>query len=225
MTEQKKLIVKTKEEIAKAYISEPWWYDFRGFFILTFAYNSTLNAQISFFSRNYGPNHLEVACGTGTLLQYILWWRSFKKMPESSITGIDYAESMLAGAMRRFKNKPHMNFIHADAAQLPFPNDHFDTINIANSIHCLPDIKGALKEMNRVLNPVGTVAANVLIYPKGQGMLDRMAERINNWGIKKGILVTPYSKEEIRKHYEDAGFRILEESIRGNCYDVILGKI
>ena len=32
---------KSAEEIAEAYKSEPWWYDVRGFFILTFAYNST----------------------------------------------------------------------------------------------------------------------------------------------------------------------------------------
>ena len=28
---------KSREEIALAYKSEPWWYDLRGFFILTFA--------------------------------------------------------------------------------------------------------------------------------------------------------------------------------------------
>ncbi|MGN2393366.1 class I SAM-dependent methyltransferase, partial [Pelomicrobium sp. G1] len=32
---------KTLEKIAQAYSSPPWWYDVRGFFILTFAYRST----------------------------------------------------------------------------------------------------------------------------------------------------------------------------------------
>ena len=36
---------KTRDEIAEAYSSEPWWYDIRGFFILTFAYNSTINTS------------------------------------------------------------------------------------------------------------------------------------------------------------------------------------
>ena len=70
---------KSRDEIAEAYKSEPWWYDLRGFFILTFAYNSTLGAQLRFFGPNYGAEHLEVACGTGTLLELILRWRKWKK--------------------------------------------------------------------------------------------------------------------------------------------------
>src|SRR3989338_3605220 len=80
---------KTAEEINEAYKSEPWWYvikihtmifqhlpvsryqmlllnairyDVRGFFILTFAYSSTLLRQVRFFGKNMGSNHLEVAC-------------------------------------------------------------------------------------------------------------------------------------------------------------------
>ena len=68
---------KTRDEIAEAYSSEPWWYDLRGFFILTFAYNSTINTQLRFFGPHFGPNHLEVACGTGTLLELILRWRGW----------------------------------------------------------------------------------------------------------------------------------------------------
>ena len=45
---------KTREQIAAAYRSDPWWYDVRGFFILTFAYNSTLPGQMRFFGANFG---------------------------------------------------------------------------------------------------------------------------------------------------------------------------
>ncbi|MBC7711776.1 MAG: methyltransferase domain-containing protein [Rhizobacter sp.] len=224
MSENTILKGKSRDEIAKAYKSEPWWYDLRGFFILTFAYNSTLSSQIRFLGKNFGPKHLEVACGTGTLLQYILYWRSFKKLPQSNIIGIDYAESMLAGALYRFKNKKYINFIHADAAQLPFPDESFDTINVANSVHCLPDVAAALKDIHRVLRPHGTFAANVLLYPSGRGLLSYFATRINNWGIKKGILVTPYHRSHIRGLYEKSGFTIIEESVSGNCYNVLLTK-
>jgi len=67
--------MKSREEIAAAYDSQPWWYDLRGFFILTFAYNSTLTHQLRFFAPNFGARHLELACGTGTLLEMVLRWR------------------------------------------------------------------------------------------------------------------------------------------------------
>lgn len=215
---------KTRDEIAQAYSSEPWWYDVRGFFILTFAYNSTIWAQLRFFGKNYGERHLEVACGTGTLLELILKWRRWKGLPNVRITGIDYAESMLAGAMHRFSDNPDLDFHHADAAALPFDADTFDTANIANSIHCFPDVDGALRDILRVLKPGGHLAANVLLYPRGVEPFKWIAGRINAWGIKKGILYSPYHAEDIRQRMLRAGFHVLSEDISGNCFNILVEK-
>jgi ubiquinone/menaquinone biosynthesis C-methylase UbiE len=211
---------KSREEIAAAYRSEPWWYDLRGFFILTFAYNSTLSAQLRFFGPNFGPNHIEVACGTGTLLELILRWRKWKKLPASRIVGIDYAESMLAGARHRFAGRPGLEFERADAAALPFPDASFDTANIANAVHCFPDVDGALTDIHRVMKPGGTLAANVLLYPRGGWPLKSIAERINRWGIRKGILVTPYAQQDVRQRVMNAGFEITHEDVSGNCCNI-----
>ncbi len=189
---------KTRDEIAAAYKSEPWWYDVRGFFILTFAYNSSLLAQLRFFGPNFGPRHIEVACGTGTLLELILRWRKWNRLPSADVVGVDYAEPMLAGARHRFVGKPGMQFLHADAAALPFAEADFDTANIANSVHCFPDVDGALAGVLRVLKPGGTMAANVLLHPRGGWPLKPIADRINRWGIRKGILFTPYDVEDVR---------------------------
>ena len=215
---------KSRDEIAAAYVSEPWWYDVRGFFILTFAYNSTLPEQLRFFGRNYGPDHLEVACGTGTLLELILRWRRWKKLPEVHITGIDYAESMLAGALRRFAGKPGLDFQHADAAALPFADNRFDTANIANSVHCFPDVGGALEDIFRVLKPGATLASNVLLYARGSWPLKNIADRINAWGIEKGILYTPYTKEDVRARFVAAGFEVVTDEVSGNCYNILVRK-
>jgi ubiquinone/menaquinone biosynthesis C-methylase UbiE len=215
---------KTKEEIALAYKSEPWWYDLRGFFILTFAYNSTLGAQLRFFGPNYGPRHLEVACGTGTLLSLILRWRRWKNLPLVHVVGIDYAESMLAGARYRFAGNPAIELEHADAAALPFKTGEFDTANVANSVHCFPDLDGALRDIFRVLKPNGTLAANVLLYPRGPWPLKGIAERINHWGMRKGILYTPYHEEDIRTRLVTAGFQIASEEVSGNCYNILARK-
>ena len=212
---------KTQEEIAQAYKSEPWWYDVRGFFILTFAYNSTLGQQLRFFGRNFGSDHLEVACGTGTLLELVLRWRRWHKLPAVNITGVDYASAMLAGAVHRFRGQRNLQFRHADAAALPFPDGSFDSANIANSVHCFPDVDGALKDVLRVLKPGATLAANVLLYPRGIAPLRAMARRINDWGMRKGILYTPYEREDIRNRFLAAGFEVVSEDVAGNCYNVL----
>src|SRR4029079_7602604 len=146
---------KTRDEIAAAYDSPPLWYDIRGFFILTFAYNSTLSHQLRFFGPNFGPRHLEVACGSGTLLDLVLRWRRWKRLPDVEVVGIDYAEPMLAGAFKRFAGKPNVRIEHADATALPFADASCDTINVANAIHCFPDVDGALRDIRRVLKPGG----------------------------------------------------------------------
>ncbi len=215
---------KSRDEIAQAYSSTPWWYDVRGFFILTFAYNSTIWEQLRFFGKNFGERHLEVACGTGTLLEMVLKWRKWKGLPSVRITGIDYAESMLQGAIHRFARQADIDFQHADAAALPFENNSFDTANIANSIHCLPDVDGALKDIFRVIKPGGLFAANVLLYPKGPQPLKWFAERINTWGIRKGILYTPYDSDDISNRLLKAGFVLLSQERSGNCFNLLAQK-
>jgi ubiquinone/menaquinone biosynthesis C-methylase UbiE len=215
---------KSREEIALAYKSEPWWYDVRGFFILTFAYNSTLPGQLRFFGPHFGPRHLEVACGTGTLLDLLMLWRRWKKLPETQIVGVDYAESMLAGARHRFAGKSGYEFLQADVAEMPFEDGRFDTANVANAVHCFPDVDGGLRDVLRVLKPGGTMAMNVLLYPRGPWPFKGIAERINRWGIRKGILVTPYEQASIRAKVAAAGFEIVNEAVSGNCYNVMARK-
>lgn len=217
--------VKTRDQIAAAYDSPPWWYDLRGFLILTFAYNSTLTHQLRFFAPNFGPGHLEVACGTGTLLDMALRWRKWKRLPEVRVVGVDYAEPMLAGAERRFAGRPNIELRRADAAALPWPDASFDTANLANAIHCLPDVQGALREVFRVLKPGGTFATNALLHPRGIWPFKQVAQRIDEWGMRKGILYTPYHAEEIRRHIADAGFEVVSERVSGNCLDVLARKM
>ena len=215
---------KSIDEIAAAYDSPPWWYDVRGFLILTFAYNSTLGRQIRFFGPNFGSTHIEVACGTGTLLGFILRWRRRKGLPKTNIVGIDYAESMLAGARHRFAGQPNIELRHADAAALPYPDASFDSANVANAVHCFPDVENALRDIFRVLKPGGTLAANVLLHPRGIWPLKSIARRINRWGKRKGILHTDYQFEDIRGRILEQGFEVVSENVSGNCYEILVRK-
>lgn len=221
---KKMLLNKTPADVDKAYDAPPFWYDIRGFFILTFSYNCTLMAQLRFFGANFGKDHLEVACGTGTLLKMVLNWRRWHGLRESKIVGVDYAVRMLNGAKKRFAKNHNVILERADAAALPFPSDSFDTANIANSVHCFPAMQEALAEVYRVLKPGGVVALNVLLHPRGAWPLRKIAAYINGWGIRKGILHRPYSLSEVSSALSSKGFLIKSMAIHGNCLDVLCVK-
>lgn len=212
-------------KIERAYDSPPLWYDVRGFGILTFAYQSTLWEQISLFGSNMGRRHLECAIGSGTLFGIILAWKRIRarELP-AEMVGFDYAPSMLAGAIRRFKRTPNVRLMQADVAALDLPDDYFDTANVANALHCFPDVDAGLREIRRVLKVGGTFAVNVLLYPEGLQPFRWIAERIDAWGMKKGILFTPYRRDDIRRRIIDAGFDIVRESQTGNTYNVLAKK-
>lgn len=212
-------------KIEKAYDSPPIWYDIRGFFVLTFAYHSTLWAQIALFGNNIGARHLEGAIGSGTLLGIILAWKKITGHPiHAEIVGFDYAPSMLAGAIHRFKRTPGIRLIQADVAALDLPDGYFDTANIANAIHCFPDVVAGITEVCRVLKPGGRLAVNVLLYPRGVQPFKWISERINAWAIRKGILYTPYEQADIRSCIVNAGFDIESEKVAGNTLNVIAVK-
>lgn len=212
-----------RKKLEKAYDSHPMWYDIRGFFILTFSYNDTLWGQVSFFCKNLSQNHLEAAIGTGTLTSIMNLWNRWV-LRKGSIKGIgfDYSAYMLSGAQHKFSSS--FQLVQADIRYLNFENDQFDSVNLANSLHCLPDIDKALSELFRVLKKDRFFYTNVLLYPNTDTFFGRVADSINKWGIKKGILVTPYHEEDIIKKLNQAGFQLIEKYKSGNSLNLILRK-
>ncbi len=217
----KKLIIEKKIESTEvspeAYKSTPWWYDLRGFFILTFAYRDTLWSQMKFFNQNIGNVHLEGAIGTGTLSYFILLYRRFSNQKNNfTFYGVDYSPEMLSGAKNKIKGE-NLNIEFGDLTQLKYECNFFNTINIANSFHTIKDIHLAIKEVQRVLKHDGQFSLNVLIYPSGTSILDKLSNSINKWGQKKGILYRPYEPSEVVKMLEQENFRITFRKIQGNA--------
>lgn len=215
--------VDIKTSSAEAYNSPSWWYDIRGFFILSFAYNTTLGELFKFFAPHFGYNHLEAACGSGKFMKMCLHWRKRRNLPAMNITAFDNSERMLKGAYSSFKNYRNVHIALADVNKLSYANDSFDTINLANALHCFSNVQGALKEMYRVLKPSGTLATNVLLVPR-TWPFRTIATWINNWGMRKGILFKPYTQDEISMYFLKAGFEIAYGNVSGNCYNVLLRK-
>lgn len=212
------------EKVKNAYNSFTWWYDLRGFFILKLAYQDTLMRQIKFFSQNTAGYHLEAAIGTGTLTQMVYLYSVYVlKKNKWTGYGFDYSDEMLSGARKRFKTH-EFKLVNADVGNLQFPNNEFDTINVANSLHCFPELDLALKELFRVLKPQGHIYINVILHPIGNGIRARVARRVNDWGIRKGILFKPYYQSEIIDAFHKQGFKILSSQRAGNSLNLIAEK-
>jgi ubiquinone/menaquinone biosynthesis C-methylase UbiE len=214
----------TSDKVARAYSSPDWWYDLRGFCILHLTYRDGLIRLLNFFAGNGSLHHLEVAAGSGSFLQLVMQLRKLRGLPPIQGTAIDYAPSMLAGAVRRFQRKQGWKVELADATRLPYANESFETVNVANALHSIPNAAQAVKEAFRVLRPGGTLAVNMILPPRGGTLSRSIAGRVNAWGMRKGILVRPYEEEETRDMFLTAGFQILQTQIRGNNYCLLLKK-
>ncbi len=212
------------EKLERAYDSPPWWYDVRGFFILCFSYRSTLWAQVKFFSANMGAKHLEAAIGTATLFSIIRRWRKLRGVPDNHTFGFDYAEPMLDGARHRLGDAPDLTLFRADVARLDFADNTFDSANIANAVHCFPDVDAGLVELHRVLKPGATLALNALLVPTGIAPLKWLSNRINDWGLEKGILHGVFTEASVHRHLVKTGYEVVEARRRGNTLNVIARK-
>ena len=95
-------------------------------------------------------------------LQISAVWDSFPLMPRKS--------SLLSNPSRSLKgNYPkQLKFEVADATCLPYENNSFDVVIIANALHVMPEPQKALKEIDRVLKDGGLlIAPNFVGHKKG----------------------------------------------------------
>jgi demethylmenaquinone methyltransferase/2-methoxy-6-polyprenyl-1,4-benzoquinol methylase len=97
---------------------------------------------------------LDLCCGTGDLAVHLARLGKGK----IDLTGIDYSRPMLEKAEMKARLAAvadRISFVHGDAAELPFPDDHFDCIGISFSFRNLTYknrlAKRYLSEVLRVL--------------------------------------------------------------------------
>jgi ubiquinone/menaquinone biosynthesis C-methylase UbiE len=99
-----------------------------------------------------GGKVLDAATGSGGFIRFLV--ENLKAFDE--IIGIDNSERGAEAFAEAFQDRPHIRFQQMDVEQMDFPDETFDTVCIANSLHHLPNPKQALCEMKRVLRPCGT---------------------------------------------------------------------
>lgn len=95
---------------------------------------------------------LDIACGTGDMIE--LWQKKSKKFHKNvySIKGIDPSSAMLEIARQKF---PKFEFIEAKAQNLPINDESADIISISYGIRNVIERQKAFKEFFRVLKNGG----------------------------------------------------------------------
>lgn len=93
---------------------------------------------------------LELAVGTGL---------NFPYYPDDvSLTGVDWSLRMVQTAERRASRMAReIALTRADAMNLPFADERFDTVVCTFALCCIPDVRAALTEAIRVLRPGGSL--------------------------------------------------------------------
>jgi demethylmenaquinone methyltransferase/2-methoxy-6-polyprenyl-1,4-benzoquinol methylase len=103
---------------------------------------------------------LDLCCGTGDLA--LKFARNGAR-----VTGVDFTKEMLQVARARCGRESHsrrdsnseqgspLQWIHADALCLPFPDNSFDVVSVGYGLRNLADIERGLREVWRVLRPGG----------------------------------------------------------------------
>ncbi|WP_423999984.1 class I SAM-dependent methyltransferase [Haloarcula salina] len=139
-------------------------------------------------------NVLEVACGTGRFT-VMLAERG------ANITGLDISGPMLQQGREKAQATgvdDHVEFMRGDAARLPFPDDHFDTVFAMRFFHLADTPAAFLAEMRRV--------------SKEQVFFDtfnRFSTRsIYNWALPMGSRL--YSRWEIDRLLDGAGLELTD---------------
>ena len=147
---------------------------------------------------------LDLGCGSGRL--YSLFFTRSELISDRvniNYTGIDFAENLVKIAERKYGDY----FKTGDILNLPFSDENFDSVWSIAVLHHIPSFelrKRVLNEIKRVLKPNGRV---IITCWKIKSLL-RKDIFIPFQGKKRYYHI--FSKKEIKKMFEKAGFKIEE---------------
>ncbi len=108
-------------------------------------FNSRFNQVIKALKPKKGEKILDIGCGTGFYVKYLI-------NKDCKVTGTDISKIYINQAKEYAAGA---KYLVCDAANLPFDKNSFDKILMTEVIEHIPDPIDAIKEIKRVLKPGG----------------------------------------------------------------------
>ncbi|MGV9797182.1 class I SAM-dependent methyltransferase [Mycobacterium sp. NPDC003449] len=105
-----------------------------------------------------GPDVLEIGSGSGDIAA-----RLAQSRPDLTLTATDFDPAMVASATRRLRAYAGVVVQPADATDLPFADDSFDSVLSCLMLHHIVDWEPAIAEVARVLRPGGVFTGYDLV--------------------------------------------------------------
>ena len=139
-----------------------------------------------------GGNVLDIGSGRGEFIHIIKEFKSFNKITVNDI------EQRSGDFIKEHFKDIDIDFVKADANNLPFNNGIFDTVCISNSLHHLPDLAKILSEMKRVLKDGGNFIINEM-YCNEQNKAQISHVLLHHWFAKIDIVLGRYHDETFTK--------------------------
>ena len=159
-----------------------------------------------------GARVLDLATGTGDLALEIL-----RQHPDAEVVGADFAPEMMEVGKGR-KDGDRVEWVVADAMDLPFADEGFDSITHGYLLRNVADIPATLAEQFRVLRPGGWVAAletspapDNIVKPFSSFYIHRVmprlaADRPEAYEYLSSSTKAFRTPEEVADLFADAGF-------------------
>ncbi len=143
----------------------------------------------------YNRTFLDIGCATGLLLKYM-------KERGWSARGVEICRESAEYGIRKFGLDIFIGTLH----EAVFPDDYFDVIHFSHVIEHVPDPKGLLIEVRRIVKEFGHV---IITTPNVNGMQARFARTEWRSAIPDHIYL--FSKKTLRRLLQMTGFQVLTQ--------------
>ncbi|NVJ52355.1 MAG: bifunctional demethylmenaquinone methyltransferase/2-methoxy-6-polyprenyl-1,4-benzoquinol methylase UbiE [Campylobacteraceae bacterium] len=135
--------------------------------------NKACNKALSLYNKDRIEKIVDVACGTGDMIDF---WKTIANkngIELKNIVGVDPSVGMMDVAKQKF---PEVEFIEAGAAQMPLDSNSADIISISYGIRNVVQRQEAFDEFARVLKKDGLVVISEFTKQEKTNILDHLTD-------------------------------------------------